>query len=150
MSSHSPVRVRICQDRAHLAREDWGGKGLYVNWWESEPYMIQPPFGLKQKWHDALRPLAEEWIGGVELEDTDLYGMRKYEQGAKLLKHVDREQTHAVSMIINVDQSDDLESGAVAPWQLDIDDHQSGESRLVTMHTGDMVRTRRENGKVVG
>jgi len=52
---------------------------------------------------------------------------------------VDREQTHAVSMIINVDQSEDLESGKVEPWRLDIDDHQTGESRLVTMRTGDMV-----------
>lgn len=64
----------------------------------------------------------------------------RYTQGAQLLKHVDREQTHAVSMIINVDQSVDLESGAVEPWRLDISDHQTGESRLVTMHTGDMVR----------
>ena len=52
--------------------------------------MIQPPFGLKTKWHDALRPLAEEWVG-LELEDTDLYGFRKYTMGAKLVKHVDRE-----------------------------------------------------------
>jgi hypothetical protein len=98
------IRTYYYNNRFNLAREDWGGKGLYVNWWEADPMMIQPPFGLKRKWHDGLKPLAEEWIGGVELEETDLYGMRKYQKGAKLLKHVDREATHAISMIINVDQ----------------------------------------------
>lgn len=38
-----------------------------------------------------------------------------------------------------VKQSDDLKSGAVGPWQLDIDDHQTGEGHLVTMSPGDMV-----------
>ena len=102
--------------------------------------MIQPPFGLKTKWHDALRPMAEEWIGGVKLEDTDLYGMRLYNRGAKLLKHVDRESTHAVSMIINVDQSEDLATGAVEPWNLEIHDHRTEQPQLVEMEAGDMVR----------
>jgi hypothetical protein len=34
--------------------------------------MIQPPFGLKRRWHLGLKPLAEEWIGGVPLEETDM------------------------------------------------------------------------------
>jgi len=78
----------------------------------------------------------------VELEDTDLYGMRIYSQGAKLLKHVDRESTHAVSMIINVDQSEDLASGEVEPWNLEINDHANDEPQLVGMEAGEMVRER--------
>jgi len=122
---YGSIKAYYYNNRKNLAREDWGGKGLYVNWWEADPIMILPPFGLKSRWHKSLKPLAEEWIGGIELEETDMYGLRKYAQGAKLLKHVDRESTHAVSMIINVEQSPDLTSGSVAPWELEIHDHQT-------------------------
>lgn len=54
----------------------------------------------------------EQW-SGVELELTDIYGMRRYEDGARLLAHVDREETHAASLIINVAQ------GAIrTPWKV--------------------------------
>jgi alkylated DNA repair dioxygenase AlkB len=33
-------------------------------------------------------------------------GMRRYEHGARLLTHVDREETHATSMIINIAQGE--------------------------------------------
>jgi hypothetical protein len=56
-----------------------------------------------------------------------------------LLKHVDRESTHAVSMIVNVDQAPELVSGEVEPWRLEINDHRTEEARLVTMEAGDMV-----------
>ena len=99
----------------------------------------------------------------MELEDTDLYGMRKYTEGARLVKHVDRETTHAVSMIINIDQSSDMippgaydqleghplistenKSGKGGkaekdPWLLEIHDHQTEEPQFVDMAVGDMV-----------
>jgi len=53
------IRTYYYNNLNHVEREDWGGKGLYVNWWEADPMMVQPPFGLKTKWHDALRPLAQ-------------------------------------------------------------------------------------------
>ena len=31
-------------------------------------------------------------------------GMRRYKDGARLLTHVDRQETHAVSVIINLEQ----------------------------------------------
>ena len=34
--------------------------------------------------------LVELWTGAT-LENTDIYGMRRYEHGARLLTHVDRE-----------------------------------------------------------
>ena len=48
--------------------------------------------------------LVQEWIGGYELEMTDIYGMRRYEDGARLLTHVDRTSTHATSLIVNIAQ----------------------------------------------
>ena len=153
----SSMHTYYYNNQRNIAREEWDGKGIYVNWWEADPYMIQPPFGLKTKWHDALRPLAEEWVG-LELEDTDLYGFRKYTMGAKLVKHVDRESTHAISMIINIDQSHDMirpgfddqldgkvvqgdmgQNAEKEPWKLEIHDHTTEEPNFVEMDVGDMV-----------
>jgi hypothetical protein len=60
-----------------------------------------------------LQILVEAWTGGVELELTDIYGMREYRDGARLLTHVDRTSTHAASLIINVAQSEIRE-----PWHV--------------------------------
>ena len=62
--------------------EEWAS--AHVNWWETaSPEMCYLPFGLKRRWHDALKPLVEAWIGGVELEETDLYGIRRYARGSR-------------------------------------------------------------------
>jgi hypothetical protein len=50
-----------------VAREEWDEKGLYVNWWEAEPRVLQMPWALKTLWHDRMRGLVEDWIGGIEL-----------------------------------------------------------------------------------
>jgi hypothetical protein len=69
----------------------------------------------------------------VELELTDIYGMRRYEDGARLLTHVDREATHAASLIINVAQ------GAIRePWAVEIYDH-ADRLHEITMEEGDIV-----------
>ena len=99
-------------NRAHMMREEWGGKGLFVNWWDVDARMIGMPWDLKKYWQARLKRLVEAW-SGVELELTDIYGMRQYEAGARLLMHVDRINTHAASLIINVDRE---------PWLLQIYD----------------------------
>lgn len=86
----------------------------------------------QKKWQAQLRGLVEAW-SGAELELTDIYGMRRYEEGARLLTHVDREQTHALSLIVNVAQQDIRK-----PWPVEIYDL---EDRLhqITMEPGDIV-----------
>ena len=74
----------------------------------------------------------EEW-SGVELELTDIYGMRRYEDGARLLSHVDRESTHAASLIINVAQG-----GMREPWTVEIYDF-ADRMHEITMEEGDVV-----------
>jgi hypothetical protein len=59
---------------------------------------------------------VEAWTG-VELELTDIYGMRRYEEGARLLTHVDRVNTHAASLIVNIAQGDIRQ-----PWMVEIYD----------------------------
>ncbi len=67
------------------------------------------PWRLKGYWQTRIRELVAAWIGGnIELENTSIYGIRRYMDGARLLAHVDRQATHAVSAIINVDQSGKL------------------------------------------
>jgi hypothetical protein len=81
-----------------------------------------------------LQPLVSEWAGGVELEPTDLYGMRIYQRGGVLLSHVDREETHALSAIINIAQGPYDE-----PWPLEIYDHVEHQRHLITMEPGEIV-----------
>ena len=76
--------------------------------------------------------LVEQWAG-IPLELTDIYGMRRYEDGARLLTHVDREETHAASLIINIAQI-----GMREPWFLEIYDF-AGRLHEVAMEEGDIV-----------
>jgi len=103
-------------NRFNQFSEIWKGKSVYVNWWTEVPTMAVPPFGLKQKWHGLFQPVLEEWSNSV-LQPTDLYGVRTYYDGNWLVNHVDRHETHAVSAIINVEQS-----GIRSDWELEIKD----------------------------
>ena len=115
------VQAFYHNNKAHGAvREEWDHKGLYVNWWEAEPLVIQMPWKLKTMWHDRMRILVEEWIGGEALERTDIYGIRVYQRGARLLSHVDRFETHAASLIVNVAQEG---TDPDTPWPVEIYDH---------------------------
>lgn len=37
-------------NRHQKFREEWDGKGLYVNWWEQDAFMIALPNQLKSYW----------------------------------------------------------------------------------------------------
>jgi hypothetical protein len=76
--------------------------------------------------------MVEAWVG-VPLELTDIYGMRRYEDGARLLTHVDRINTHAASLIINVDQAEIRE-----PWMVEIYDF-ANRLHEIDMTPGDIV-----------
>jgi hypothetical protein len=94
--------------------------------------MILFPWDLSKYWQARLKLLVEKWVG-LELELTDIYGLRQYEDVARLLTHVDRTQTHAVSLIINVAQKD-----IRVPWAVEIYDH-ANRLHEVTMDEGDIV-----------
>ena len=86
---------------------------------------------LKKEIHDYLKPKLEEW-SGLELEPTFVYGIRTYNDGAKLRGHRDRLDTHIVSCIINIYQ--DVEED----WPLQIEDHHYRKYDVI-MQAGDMV-----------
>lgn len=117
----------------HRVAEEWGlNKGVFVNYWETDVNFIQIPWHLKARWQDRLRELVEAWTG-AELETTDMYGMRQYTKGARLLTHVDRETTHAASLIVNIAQED-----VTRPWTIEVHDH-ADRLHEVVMEPGDIV-----------
>lgn len=65
--------------------------------------MTQLPFNMCQQLHETLQPQAEAWCGR-KIKPTFVYGIRTYLRGAVLKTHVDRDYTHVVSVILNVDQ----------------------------------------------
>ena len=88
-----------------------------VNFWDSRPQIIAVPPRLKAAWQAGLMAGVSAWAGGIELEPTALYGMRVYKEGAFLSPHVDREETHALSLVLNIAQG-----GVREPWALEVDD----------------------------
>ena len=119
-------------NRHQPVNEEWGGRGVFVNWWEKEPKFVQIPWKLKTIWQERLADLVSAWAG-VEVEQTVMYGLRQYEEGARLLTHVDRIPTHAVSLIVNVAQGNLTE-----PWPVEVFDH-NDRLHEVVMAPGDIV-----------
>lgn len=119
-------------NRHNVVNEEWEGKGFFVNWWETDVKFVSIPWNIKQKWQLRLMELVEEWAG-VPLEETSMYGLRQYEQGARLLSHVDRKPTHAVSLIVNIAQEN-----LANPWPVEVFDH-ADRLHEVEMEAGDIV-----------
>ena len=71
---------------------------------------------LRQNIHSALKKPLEKWSQN-NLEPTFVYGIRDYKEGAVLVPHRDRENTHIISAIINI--AKDVEED----WPLVIEDH---------------------------
>lgn len=119
-------------NRHHKMSEEWKGKGVFVNWWETDIFMIQAPWKLKELWQVRLADLVSQWAG-MPCEETVMYGMRQYVSGARLLTHVDRLTTHVVSLIVNVAQG-----GLDQDWPVEVFDH-AGRLHEVVMEPGDIV-----------
>mmetsp|Transcript_1625 Transcript_1625/g.3400 ORF Transcript_1625/g.3400 Transcript_1625/m.3400 type:complete len:556 (-) Transcript_1625:37-1704(-) len=116
----------------NICLEEWGGKGVFVNWWETEVAFLQIPWRIKELHQERLKDMVSAW-SGVEVEETVMYGFRQYQEGARLLTHVDRHTTHAVSLIVNIAQG-----GLEEPWPVEVYDH-GGRLHEVVMEPGDVV-----------
>lgn len=113
--------------------EEWGtNKGPHINRWEQDVFFMQGPWKLKVVWQTYIKDLVEKWAN-TELENTALYGLRRYEEGSRLLTHVDRVTTHAASVIINVAQGN-----VTKPWTVEVYDH-ADRLHEVVMQPGDIV-----------
>ena len=75
---------------------------------------------------ETLHPMLEDW-SGVSLLGSSVYGVRRYNTGAWLATHLDRLDTHVISVIINVAQ-------AGADWPLVIGDHEGGVHQAMIIY----------------
>ena len=77
---------------------------------------------MQRYWQKRLLALVETWSNST-LELTDIYGLRRYNEGARLLTHVDRTSTHAASLIINIAQAHVEE-----PWPVEVHEEYAPQS----------------------
>ena len=118
----------------HFTNEEQVSRSVFVNYWQAPCYFLGMPWGLKKLWQKKLLKLVQAWVGDqTPLETSDIYGIRAYSEGARLLSHVDRITTHAVSLIINVAQVNVLE-----PWFVEIYDF-AGRLHEIEMQPGEVV-----------
>ncbi len=92
---------------------------------------VLEPKVFRDTLNEVLRPILEEW-SGVALEPTEMYGIRRYKDGAWLQLHVDKLRTHVVSAILQIDQEVD------EVWPLMLIDL-TGNSREVDLQPGEML-----------
>jgi hypothetical protein len=81
---------------------------------------------------DELQPYSEAW-SGLDLVPFRAYGFRLYRNESALYMHVDKPQTHIVSLILHIDSSDDAE-----PWPIFIEDF-LGRTHEVVLTSGDVL-----------
>ncbi|CAB9526361.1 expressed unknown protein [Seminavis robusta] len=81
---------------------------------------------------DELQSYTEAWAG-IPLTPAIAYGFRLYQNNSILNMHVDKPQTHVISMIYHIDSSDDAE-----PWPILIEDLH-GNTHEVILTPGDVL-----------
>ncbi|NNC99170.1 MAG: 2OG-Fe(II) oxygenase [Gammaproteobacteria bacterium] len=86
---------------------------------------------IKSAIAEKLRPIAEDWAGAA-LKLEAVYGLRRYLRGATLTMHRDRNETHIISVIINVSQEVEQD------WHLHIQDHFYRTSKIA-LAPGEMI-----------
>ena len=144
---------------AHKNRqlENWSWNDIITNSRDQPSHMYYLPCNLRDRFSDALLVLVSGWVNSevraahltreqkegakthgtplqpVALETTSLYGIREYSHGARLVQHVDKVNTHACSVIVQVGQA-----GMLEPWPLEIYDH-AGRLHEVSMAQGDIL-----------
>lgn len=79
-----------------------------------------------------LHPYAEAWAG-VPLHAHEAYGFRLYRNQSQLAMHVDKKETHVISIVYHIDRSDDAQ-----PWPLYIEDFH-GQTHAVLLEPGEML-----------
>lgn len=80
----------------------------------------------------AMMPYAEAWTG-IKLRPITSYGLRAYSNNTQLYMHLDRMDTHIISVILHIDRSEDYRRGS---FPLVIEDFE-GTTRHVYLDRGD-------------
>jgi len=113
--------------------EVFGNKKDFIKNGNSEILSFDYAPNIKSFIHNELLKIHENFAG-KKLTPSFIYGIRSYQNGATLVPHVDRIETHHISSIIIVDK--DL--NGKNDWPLDIKDH-DGEWHKIYAQPGDMI-----------
>jgi len=102
-----------------------------------DTWLLNLPKELKQEAFEWVRDMVAEWAKtpAAGLRSTSLYGLRFYHRDAVLGVHVDIEETHALSAILEVARNDPDDT---EPWPLQISDHK-GEVHRVPYKAGQLI-----------
>merc|ERR1712192_29538 len=79
---------------------------------------------------ESILPIMEAWSNRT-LMHTDTYGIRIYKRDSMLLDHIDRQGTHVISAVVQVDQ--DCDEG----WPLTVED-EDGTMKEIYLQPGDI------------
>ncbi|MCH2652523.1 MAG: nitroreductase family deazaflavin-dependent oxidoreductase [Gammaproteobacteria bacterium] len=120
---HQKILNFYSENSASLQIENVAGGYIETDGDGSASHTIEMPNDLRDEVHQSLLSKAEDW-SGIRLLPTYVYGVRIYNRGAILKPHRDREETHIIGVIINIDQKVD------SPWALEIEDHQSNNHEI--------------------
>ncbi|GBG25971.1 Hypothetical Protein FCC1311_021912 [Hondaea fermentalgiana] len=114
------------RNEKHRRTEYWDAESTQMGFHETPTSFLDMDRESHEKNRMAnkyLKPLVEEWAhlppGSLEL--TSFYGMREYPDGSILKNHVDRIDTHVLSVTISVKKLDEEKSKA-HPWPLEVVD----------------------------
>ena len=122
-SLHQKILTFYQENSASLQIENVAGGYIETDAEGSASHTIEMPNDLRDEVHQSLLNKAEDW-SGIRLLPTYVYGVRIYNRGAILKPHRDREETHIIGVIINIDQKVDT------PWALEIEDHQRNNHEI--------------------
>jgi len=86
--------------------EPWAADRTQMNFHEHKIYQVD--LDLERAEADKLanehiRPLLEEWVGR-DLQLTSYFGVREYFPGSRLRNHVDRSETHVISVTMSLER----------------------------------------------
>lgn len=111
--------------------ENWSRGATQINFDFVKTAMIYLPEDMKTEISAIIQPILEEW-SQQKLIYQMMYGIREYYNGSILRKHVDRLETHVISVILNVAQ--DVEED----WVLEVVDF-NGNNVKIPQKAGEMV-----------
>lgn len=142
METPKPVQdwfIDVWNRRQKLRRlEAWHGDATQVSFHETPTTfidMLTERYEKEKITNNYMKPIVEEWSGVAPLELTSFYGIREYHEGSILAPHIDRIETHVLSVTFSIAKLDPQtmkiieDTSKLAPWPLE-----------VTTYNGEIVR----------
>ncbi len=123
--------------------ESWDGESTQLSFHESKTTFVdldQVRAEKEMMANEILKPIVEKWSGFKDLELTSFYGIREYHNASWLRKHVDRIDTHVLSVTFSIAKLPEAwqDEAPNKPWPLE-----------VTQWSGDHVRYDHPAGTMV-